>query len=356
MKIFLFAVAMMLMCVACSDKRPKHGDAKTRGVEEVEPVPSLEEREKDQYNLKALAETLDGALMVMNFNEGRAAVLNKDKKLGFIDKMGHVIIPFEYDLSPASCSEGIICCRKENDSTYFFNRYGELLHTEPASLGIVGDFHEGFAIVRQGDLYGFIDRKFQPAFNGKKWRGAGPFHEGLALVHDGQGLGFIDRWGKVVIPCKYGNPADRYQDGFHEGLAPVYDRSSGSYGYINKDGEMVLTLEKGRKGERFSEGLALVREQGNPLGYIDRTGTLVLDLHGEYVDASVFSENRACVKRGNFNGFIDRDGKLVIPCCFMSLGMFNEGLAPVMKHNRTGHHAGYINRAGVGSFKYYSNE
>lgn len=102
------------------------------------------------------------------FSEGRAAV-NIDKKWGFIDRSGTMVIAPQF--------------RK---------------------LGHLEGFHEGYALVMKGKKTTFIDKTGQIAFHlpaGLEF----PWHfsAGIApLIKDGK-WGFIDRSGSVVVSPQY---------------------------------------------------------------------------------------------------------------------------------------------------------
>ncbi len=64
------------------------------------------------------------------------------------------------------------------------------------------------------------------------------------------------RNGKVVIKAEYD-----YADGFTEGLAMV--GKNGKYGFINKQGKLIIPMQYDFTLSFFSEGLASVKKMGN---------------------------------------------------------------------------------------------
>ena len=322
----------------------------------------------------------------MGFSEGRASVENGDEKVGVIDKMGNVVIPFEYGYSVFRYSDGVICCVSTNDKWNYFDREGKLLFS--STDGGPSQFHDGFACKYSSEAgkYYFIDKKGEKAFGGKMWEWADDFSDGMASVFDGRGWGFINTEGELVIPCKYDSAAEQNPGGFSEGLAAVvivperdlfgyidktgkqvfpnlyfadtqfseglawvWDRESQRYGYIDKTGKLVIKLEQNWNGDSFHEGLALVRMGGNKQGFIDTTGKLVIDLGEEYDEAFQFQEGLARVRKDKSYGFIDTTGKLVIPCEYTSCYEdFSEGLVPAKK----GEKWGYIARDGKSTFDF----
>ena len=386
--LFLVAVVAAGLLTACNEGKKSGGtvseDLVTEdSVAQSEVVPEA----APEYDLEALARVIDGAETVMGFSEGRASVENADEKVGVIDKMGNVVIPFEYGYSVFRYSDGVICCVKRQDDVWcYFDREGKLLFS--SKDGGPSQFHDGFACKYSSETgkYYFIDKKGEKAFGGKMWEWAQDFSDGMASVFDGRGWGFINTEGELVIPCEYESAAEQNPGGFSEGLAAVvivperelfgyidktgkqvfpnlyfadtefseglawvWDRESQRYGYIDKTGKLVIKLEQNWNGDSFSEGLALVRMGGKKLGFIDKTGKLVIDLGEEYDEAFPFQEGRARVRKDRSYGFIDTEGKLVIPCEYASCyENFSEGLVPAKK----GEKWGYIARDGKSTFDF----
>ena len=386
--LFLVAVVAAGLLTACNEGKKSGGtvaeDLVTEdSVAQSEVVPEA----APEYDLEALARRIDGAETVMGFSEGRASVENADEKVGVIDKMGNVVIPFEYGYSVFRYSDGVICCVKRQDDVWcYFDREGKLLFS--SKDGGPSQFHDGFACKYSSETgkYYFIDKKGEKAFGGKMWEWAQDFSDGMASVFDGRGWGFINTEGELVIPCEYESAAEQNPGGFSEGLAAVvivperdlfgyidktgkqvfpnlyfadtefseglawvWDRESQRYGYIDKTGKLVIKLEQNWNGDSFSEGLALVRMGGKKLGFIDKTGKLVIDLGEEYDEAFPFQEGRARVRKDRSYGFIDTEGKLVIPCEYASCyENFSEGLVPAKK----GEKWGYIARDGKSTFDF----
>jgi len=198
-------------------------------------------------------------------------IVSKDRKYGFADTTGKIVIPLDYDY--------------------------------------VGEFSEGLAYVELNDKLGFIDENGNVAIpiiydNGGKGLA---FTEGLARVwlkgKKGGKYGFIDKSGKEVIKIKY------YGAGFFsEGLAWVQLNNSEEFGYINKAGKVVIPFIYQSAGE-FSEGLALVgRGKGlqERYGYIDAKGKVVIPFI--YNTASGFSSGIAWVSQNERFGYIDKNG------------------------------------------------
>jgi len=223
------------------------------------------------------------------FNEGFAAVLSKDNKVGFIDSYGEEIVPCKYDFDKYDkyrFSEG---------RAYVLtgNRYGYIDVTGKVVIDFIysaaRDFHDGFAIVSRPDVgYAFIDPQGKMIADMKAYSSFEEYSEGLVGATKGKKQGFLDKTGKVAVP---------------------FDFSSV---YV------------------FSEGLAFAKD-GKKQMFIDKTGKAVINLKCDEMYAVVFRDGRACVEKDNLNGYIDRTGKVVIPYQYEIARDFKYGWALVGK-------------------------
>lgn len=140
--------------------------------------------------------------------------------------------------------------------------------------------------------------------------------------------------GKVVIKPVY----DFVQPFFYSSLRGkdlAYVSVGGKYGYIDKDGNMVIEPQFDG-ADRFSDGLAMVLVDGKR-GFIDKTGRLVIP--ARYDDAGSFGsyEGLAPVKLKGEWMMIDKSGKVAIPPAgYEKMSSFQEGLAGVRINGKRG--------------------
>ena len=156
------------------------------------------------------------------------------------------------------------------------------------------------------------------------------FRAPLAARIEGK-FGYLNKDGQIVIPAQF----DRAM-GFCEGLARV--GIGEKQGYIDEKGQIVIPL-KFDEAHPFCEGLAGARV-GEKFGFIDKSGEFVIDPEFDVVEH--FSEGRAAVKVGEKWGYVDREGRYVAKPQFDKVWHFNDGVAPV---NRGNEH-GYIDKEG----------
>lgn len=95
---------------------------------------------------------------------------------------------------------------------------------------------------------------------------------------------------------------------FKEGLAYARKERSEDYGYIDESGNVVIEFKYKSVGN-FSEGVAVVSEDGEKYGYIDREGNWVIE---PILDFAVeFHDGKATVQVGITYYEIDKEGNVL---------------------------------------------
>lgn len=222
---------------------------------------------------------------------------SETKKWGFIDTLGNVVIPFEWDrtsdiwlgLKNPKFGGGACALYKTVGGTkrwYIVNKKGGQIPL-PATTIIVSNFNEdghAIAIKRTGDKYKnkrvYINSKGVEIFPslasleyGKELHCDSPpaFHDGLALFGSYRKYGYFNRQGRIIVAPKLVNAKD-----FSDGLAAVEIAATSStpsrWGYINTKGEFAIPPQFSKEVESFSNGFALVRKTNESLVFIDKAG------------------------------------------------------------------------------------
>ncbi|MHC4201229.1 MAG: WG repeat-containing protein [Planctomycetota bacterium] len=282
------------------------------------------------------------------FSEGLARVLG-GRKFGYIDTSGRLAIPYRFS-SGTSFSEGYAVVCVEGKYGYI-DRTGEYL-VRPRFDRAKG-FSEGLACFNIGHWepllvyqiegspgkWGYIDRRgvtvIRPQFTY-----AESFSDGLARAAvRGEGIdgkyGFIDKYGRFVLPAGE-HVAYTTTSSFREGLAHVSTRSGDAF--IDVKGRVVIDLgEEYGSSRGFCEGLAVVRDKRTKLyGFMDKQGTMVVP--AKFVNAGAFRSGLATVKtnghraRGNMRsddrwGYINKKGEMAIEPRFNETLSFRGALA-----------------------------
>ncbi len=142
--------------------------------------------------------------------------------------------------------------------------------------------------------------------------------------------GYINPNGEYVI-----TPQFKEAGFFFEDLALVKD-DNGCYGYINKDAQYIIS-PKYKNGTSFHEGKAIVVEAGEYPICIDKKGTTVLQLQ-HIKELYNFKEGLAAFQDTSYlYGFINEQGKTVIAPTFEAVYEgFNGKYAPVKRNGKWG--------------------
>lgn len=126
----------------------------------------------------------------------------------------------------------------------------------------------------------------------------------LDIIEENGKYGYADKAGNIIIPYKW---QEAYE--FSEGLA-VVSEDGYHYGFIDKTGKVVIPLEYSGAGG-FSEGLAAVGKEDEGYGYIDKTGHLVIPYDSDLYDADEFKNGIAKVYTRFYEEYyIDKSGKI----------------------------------------------
>lgn len=216
----------------------------------------------------------EGGLALARIGEGKSA------RCGFVDRTGIEVIALVFQKAK-HFSEGLAAV-KVGDLWGYILPSGAFRIT-PRFDGTggakrypdtrAGDFADGLAFVWTGqDRYRFIDTTGSYAFE-KEFDDVGSFSEGYAVVKQGNRFGYINKNGQTVIECRFTLARD-----FSEGLAKVEVAESRSgfsppVGFINREGEMVIPPKFYTAGS-FRAGLSLVTTEDS-IGYINRRAEFV---------------------------------------------------------------------------------
>lgn len=191
---------------------------------------------------------------------------------------------------------------EENKKFGFKNAKGEILI--PAKYDGAWGFSEGLAMVKLNGKFGFIDED-DDVIIPIKYDEAMHFSEGLARVQVDKKYGFIDQKGNSVI-----SPIYEKAESFAEGLTPV--AFVDKYGFIDKKGNVVIDFKYGG-AQGFNKGLAPVCRTSffsDDCGLIDKTGKEITLFKYDYI-SSLINEMREVMSNSKY-GFLDKSGREVI--------------------------------------------
>lgn len=224
----------------------------------------------------------------------------------------------------------------------------------------VGEFYDSITALGE-NLYAVKNRtklKTKEQFEDNQWQvmdstgkivskriyhAISPFHEQRARVCIGNQCGFIDTKAHEIVPLSDkvmdtktvydfsksldGKPTN--DSNFSNGLGLYFSPSEKSYGYLDKNGNIVIAPQFSH-AKPFSEGFAVVEQHGG-LGVIDTTGNFVKLPDRNIGNIEQFSDNRAIfkLKDNPYAGVIDNAGNEIVSPnrSYTSISRFKQGYA-----------------------------
>lgn len=193
-------------------------------------------------------------------------------------------------------------------------------------------------LANQTPIKNIKKKKKHPA---KQYAFEDAFVEGFARVKNGKKWGYIDQEKQEIVAPKYDEAAH-----FSHGFARI--KVKDKYGFIDTTGKEIVKPKNYEKAGKFGEEkLAFVMKE-KKYGYVDTIGKEIVEL--KYDWAGNFFEKRAKVSIGSKFGFIDAKGEEVIALAYDGVRNFKNEVAAVWKNRKWG----FINVEGkeVIPFKY----
>lgn len=301
-------------------------------------------------------------------NEFGLQMIESDRKMGYVDGSGKLIVPVEYDR--LSEFKGDYAIGEIGADSYIINKKGERTKVA-ADVDRVAYVINGYAPFEKNKLFGYVNEKGEVVIEAKfknvgyfegetawartpenmigfinksgEWviqpqytkatepdpihhiarvtlneevkyvkpngeylpiidiSGGGEFSEGFAWIKVGELVGLIDHTGKIVIEPKF-TKMERMQDGI------VHVRMESSWGAYDNKGKEIIALEY-EKINDLSEGLIAIRKNGL-WGFIDRTGKVIIA--PQFAGIRDFKNGYAAAKQGTTWGLIDKQGNWTI--------------------------------------------
>jgi WG containing repeat len=260
------------------------------------------------------------------FSDNLAAVFD-GYGWGYIDRSGKIVIkPQLYQAEDFQSGIAKVML-SDRETTAWIDANGKVIIGKNSDFDEVwGDFKEGFARIKKGNLYGFIDNRGRVSIK-PQYDWAGDFQEGFAQIGVGKKYGYIDRTGKIAIApqllpvmTSYGNTKAPSVQAFSEGLAGVRDQKIGRWGYMNLQTKIVIKPQFIYISP-FKDGLAKVKVKDS-WGFVDRSGKIIVKPQFNEGDklADNLGDGIISVKLGYLGrdrlykwkiGYIDRQGKYI---------------------------------------------
>ena len=286
---------------------------------------------------------------VSSFSEGKAAVQDENGLWGYIDKNGEEVIPCRFKTAERFVNGFAIV--SNNTGLYaYINVKGEEI--TPYMYDHLNYFSGGFALAETRDssgkaAYTVIDDKGEPMYVTRAY--VERFTEGIALIkrkvdNYKDEYGFFDLDGNLINGTWYVNARC-----FNQGLAPVKDKETGLWGYIDKSGTLKHNFQYTFAASFENNGKAQVTKK-YPSVTVNKDGKVIIGPEEEFryaidfcgnetpIKSEVFDVNIAEVSYRNQNGwiFVDNKGNIVSKKIYSSVGYLSEGLARVVRKGKCG--------------------
>ena len=250
----------------------------------------------------------------------------KNKRPIYYNDRGNAVVGWGYDRFK-TFSEGF-CAVQKNGKWGMVNDEGE--EVLECKYITINSFSEGWASIQDEKGWYFVDSSMtvQLDFRGKEYFGLGDFSEGLCwfkIKRQEKNLyGFINKDGEVVISSIFSRAFD-----FQQGRARVVKNRK--TGLINHKGEFVMKPTFYDLVFPFDKnGIAHVRENNmGSYGLINRQGETLTDCI--YNKIFPFVDGYAKVVTPKGIGFIDMRGTEIIPPKYRAVGELSEGLVAVQR-------------------------
>lgn len=232
-------------------------------------------------------------------NEGLVPVCNQNGKWGYIDVNGKTKIPFLYDYAQ-SFNHGL--APVSIDTLHGYIDVNGNIKIDKNFKFVSGFNDDGFALVATAYNNAYI---IDTLGNIHDYMGNNQF----ALPSEGIFQSVVNnKWGFYDLATRKNIVLHEFDLVYHfnSGLAAV--RKNSKWGYINKDGKLVIPYQFD-DASSFSEGFAAV-EVNKKKGYIDTKGDYLFE--PQFESAGTFTNDVAEVEMNGYNFYISKHGKRLI--------------------------------------------
>ena len=255
----------------------------------------------------------------------------KNGKSGFIDKTGKEIIPIIYDDARSQQLDDIVIVQKNKRWAFFDNKgkqlsdfvFDEVFSTEHYDFSKdIFDrsqstyFKNGAVLVREGKNYEFINEKIEPAFTNNKFDSATVFDAFKnAIVKRNGKYGMIKSDGEIKVPLEY-NFIEPY-DSNHGNYSEYFNARKGKvYSIFNKNLKKIgESLEPIYNNFRTDLPTISFKNLKGKYGVVDRNGNVKVRF--VYDEELRFEGKKYAIAiRNGKSGIIDSNGKELFPFNF----------------------------------------
>ncbi|MDX5585998.1 MAG: WG repeat-containing protein [Aureibaculum sp.] len=278
----------------------------------------------------------------------------KDKKYGFINKNGDIIIPLIHD--DAFPFYNGYASVKSNVKWNYINEKGKVIFPDSLifsyrpiinnkAVFMISDkevekkkrmhsedrkgsqtFAEYLNQIKNTQLKeGLIDIDgniiIEPVYD----EISGYFINGFMRVKNNGKAGIINEKGEIVIPIEYDNVLDYKNNMFTA-------EKANKWGIIDVENNIIIPFEY-RRIRHFEDDLALVTDKGT--GYINMKNEIVIEPQNNFNLSGDFYNGLALVKKDKKFGYINKNNEIIIPIVYDNALPFKEKKTIVKKDGLT---------------------
>lgn len=264
--------------------------------------------------------------------KGDMLLIVSNKKYGYLNAAGTLVIPAEYD--ELSEFRGDYAIGKIGTSYYIVSKNGDKTQVE-APAEDMKYLVNGYGIYRSKKMFGYVDVHGKVVIEAQ-FKRCGYFEGGVAWAADATTgkIGLINTKGEWVVQPQYTSASD--PDPIHH-ICQVKNEA-GTVSFIKNDGTPVPVSGATDLGE-FHEGFAWAKS-GALVGLVDHTGKWVIE--AKYTKVENMVEGLVTVRDATFFGACDKSGKVVIPLEYERVENLCDGLIRVRKNGKWG----YVDKTG----------
>ncbi len=234
-----------------------------------------------------------------------------NKKWGYADLKGELIIPAQFDKCYEFSSAGLAAIYdSKNRQYYFINLKGEKLATEIKDFKLIDGlgfdlkgFEDGLVPVKQGEKWGYLNTEGKLAIRAI-YDHVSDFNGGFAPVKSGSTIKIINTQGEEIAV----DGAVTDLKTFSESLAP-FRAADKNFGFINENGKVAIPAKFESVGY-FKDGLAWAKTADKTVGYINTKGEWVIKPQFDVAKNFGDESGLARIKSGDKWGYVNKSGEI----------------------------------------------
>ena len=259
-----------------------------------------------------------------DFRDGVAKVCYDDGNLkcGYIDKNDKIIVPFQYSYSWDGYSSFGLIPMCDGQKTIYYDINGHQKKIIPGISKVVSNGTRYITKIN-GSSSQLLDENLNILKNAISISGYGSDETFVCEVENEKYI-VIDKFGKSITKKSYNDLYSLYNETYKFKLGE-------KFGFLDKSGnEIILPIFE--SADNFYEELAKVSKDEKTFGFINKNGSFTIP--PIYDDADNFEDGLAAVKKGGKWGYINKLGELIIPLIYDDATHFRSGIAWVYDSNK----------------------